>query len=40
MKDMEVDYSDGGEMFGIQKTCMTPYHPQSDGLVEHFNRTL
>ena len=25
---------------GIQKTCITPYHPQCDGLVERFNRTI
>lgn len=24
----------------MQKTCTTPLHPQSDGLVERFNRTL
>ena len=25
---------------GSHKTCMTPCHPESDGLVERFNRTL
>lgn len=25
---------------GVMKTCTMPLHPQSDGLVEQFNRTL
>ena len=45
-------YSDQGAQFesnlfqalcrilGIEKTRTTPYHPQSDGLVERFNRSL
>ena len=27
-------------LLGIRNTHMTPYHPQSDGMVERFNRTL
>ena len=28
------------EAFGTKKTHTTPYHPQGDGMVERFNRSL
>ena len=28
------------DLLGIQKTRTSPYRPQSDGLVERFNRTI
>ena len=28
------------QLLGVTKTRATPYHPQSDGMVERFNRTL
>ena len=28
------------QLLGVKKTRITPYHPQTDGLVERFNRTV
>jgi hypothetical protein len=33
-------FSEMCSLLGIRKTHTTPYHPQSDGMVERFNRTL
>ena len=33
-------FSEMCELLQIEKTRTTPYHPQSDGMVERFNRTL
>ena len=28
------------DAFGVHKSCITPYHPQGDGMVERLNQTL
>ena len=28
------------DAFGVNKSCTTAHHPQGDGLVERFNRSL
>ena len=33
-------FSEICKLLGVSKTRTTPYHPQSDGLVERFNHTL
>ena len=33
-------FSEMCKVLHIKKTRTTPYHPQSDGMVEHFNKTL
>ena len=33
-EDLYVSY------FGIKKKRTMPYHPESDGMVEHYNKTL
>ncbi len=33
-------FSELCKLLQIDKTRTTPYHPQSDGMVERFNRTL
>lgn len=33
-------YKELCQLLNIHKTRRTPYHPQSDGLIERFNRTL
>ena len=33
-------FTDMCSLLGIRKSHTTPYHPQSDGMVERFNRTF
>ena len=33
-------FTEVSELLGMEKTRTTPYHPQSDGLVERINQTL
>ena len=33
-------FTEVGKLLGIENTRTTPYHPQSDGLVERMNQTL
>ena len=35
-----VVFKEMSELYGIKTTCTIPLHPQSDGMVERFNRTL
>ena len=36
----EGDIKELVKLLGVVKTKTTPYHPQSDGLVERLNRTI
>ena len=33
-------FSETCKLFGVERTATTPWHPQSDGMVERMNRTL
>ena len=33
-------FQEACRLLGIHKTRTTPYHPESDGMVERFNQTL